>query len=152
MVAIYLALRHLIFESHEKKRHRNKKKWNTAQIATAFACLAIFWFPISNFGICFYYTYTQAGTASACDRMESDAHNTLAALSSYFSYPDHTALPTVDQLIETESLMTNCPVTIEEGADGDPIIAVTDDTAKCRKGNKYVYYVDGSASEWVMEN
>ncbi len=49
MAAIYLALRHLIFESHNRKRRWNKKKWTTAEIAAAFACLAIFGFPILPF-------------------------------------------------------------------------------------------------------
>ncbi len=152
LAAIYLSMRHLIFESSGQKRRWIKKKWTTAGIAAAFGCLAIFWFPLSNFTICLYYTITQEGTANACDRMESDAHNTVAAISSYFADPDHMALPTVDQLIEQEDLSLNCRVELEENANGEPIITVIDDTAKCRKGMKYVYHFDGSASEWIIEN
>ena len=148
MAAIYLALRHLIFESHDRKRRWNKKKWTTTEIAAAFACLAIFGFPILNFAISFYYTITQEGTASACTRMEADAHNTAAAIASYFADPDHINIPNADQLIEAENLSTNYPITIEESADGEPIITVIDDTAKCRKGKKYVFYIEGAAPEW----
>ena len=148
MAAIVLSMRHLIFESSDKKRRSVKKQWGTPEIATAFACLAIFWFFVSHFAISFYYTITQEGTASACARMETDAQNTAAAIASYFAFPDHINLPTADQLIEAENLSTNCPITIEESANGEPVITVIDNTGKCRKGKKYVFHMGGAAAEW----
>ena len=41
MAAISLALRHLIFESNDKKRSWVKKKWTLPEITGAFACLTI---------------------------------------------------------------------------------------------------------------
>ena len=42
-----------------------------------------------------------------CGYAESDAQNTLAALSAYFSEPDRTTLPTIPDLIDTEDLSLN---------------------------------------------
>lgn len=148
MASIYLALRHLIFESHGRKRRWNKKKWSTAEIACAFVCLAIFWFFVSNFVICLYYVHTQAGTASACDRMEVNAQNTAAALADYFADPEKNAVPSADQLVEEVDLLTNFPVNIEEDDNGMPIITVFDDKTECRKGNKYILYMGGAVAEW----
>ena len=42
-----------------------------------------------------------------CGYAEGDAQNTLAALSSYFSEPNRTTLPTVAQLVTAEELSLN---------------------------------------------
>ena len=42
-----------------------------------------------------------------CSRAETDAQNVIAALSSYFSDPQHTSTPTVAQLRSTASLALN---------------------------------------------
>ena len=78
--------------------------------------------------------------------MENDAENTLAALASYYANPDHTTLPTVDQLIEDENLWTNYPVTIEEDYEEDIIVTVIGDGG-CPKGKKYVRSFEG-LNEW----
>ena len=53
-----------------------------------------------------YFTEKKKEAGSNCARMESDAQNTLAAISSYFAEPDHITLPTYDQLEAEENLMT----------------------------------------------
>ena len=49
--------------------------------------------------------------------------------------------------IEEEDLSTYLSVTIEEDANGDPIITVIDDNAECKKGKKLVYYYNEVAPE-----
>ena len=74
-----------------------------------------------------------------CRQMEYDAQNTLAAIASYFANPDHTTLPTYDQLIEEEDLVTSYPVEIE----GDPeeeIIVYEDRNWRVAQG-KCSYFV-----------
>ena len=148
ILTIYLSLRHFIFENDYEKRQLAKKKWTMLEITGVVVCLAIFWFPVSHVAIGMYYILTQEGSATACNRMESDAQITAAAISDYYAWPDNIALPTVDQLKRDENLSTLFPVSIEEGADGEPVITVIDDNNECRKGNKFVFYFNGMKSEW----
>lgn len=80
--------------------------------------------------------------------MKVDAQNTAAAISSYYAVPDHTTIPTVEQLIEEEGLSTNYPVKIEEDANGDPVITVYDENAECLQGQRLVKYYHGVEFEW----
>jgi hypothetical protein len=75
--------------------------------------------------------------------MESDAQNTLAAVSSYFADPDHTNLPTFDQLVEGEDLWTTFPVKIEGDPNEEIIVTVIDDRDECPKGKEYVSSTEG---------
>ena len=67
-----------------------------------------------------------------CAKSETDAQNVLAALSSYFSDPDNTAIPTLAQLTSLEELVLNNPnqTTIATSGNG-AIISVGDDTDRC---------------------
>ena len=70
--------------------------------------------------------------------MVTDAQNTMAAIASYYADPEHTTLPTVDQLMKEEDLTTDFPVTIDGGPNEDIIVTVIDYHAECPKGNKIV--------------
>jgi len=84
-----------------------------------------------------------------CARMESDAQNTFAAISSYFADPDRITLPTIDQLIEEEGLFTTFPVKIEGDPEQDIIVSVINNgDAECPKGKKYVAVMGGGEGVW----
>ncbi len=79
-----------------------------------------------------------------CAKSETDAQNVIAALSSYFADPDHTAIPTLAQLTQAEELILNNPnnTTLTTTGNG-AIVTVGDDAGRCPhvvKDNE-VYYV-----------
>jgi len=129
-----------------KKSSDKKDDWALLKIGL----IAIISVLIVLFFINAYFTEKKKRAESNCRRMESDANNTLAAISSYFSIPEHTNLPTYDQLLEKENLITTFPVKIE----GDPsreiivtVIGPSDDA--CPNGKKYVAYMGETiAAEW----
>ena len=119
---------------------RNKKKDDWALLKNG---LGVFVFLIIAAFILHGYVGVKGKEAGAiCSRMETDAQNTLAAIASYYSDPDHTSLPTVDQLIEDEDLLTNYPVKIEGDPEDDIMVTVIGD-GKCPKGKRYVRSFDG---------
>ena len=67
-----------------------------------------------------------------CSRAETDAQNIVAALSSYFSDPDHTSIPTLAQLTGGEDLILNNTTnsTLVSSGDG-AVIRVGDDANRC---------------------
>jgi hypothetical protein len=147
IVCIYLALRSPIFGHSDKKETPVKKKWSPAQIAIGFVCVCIMWPWPSGVLISVYFQLTQKSLVP-CSKMETDVQNTAAAISSYYSDPNHIALPSVDQLIEEEYLSTNYPLTIEADANGEPVIIVINDKDDCARGKKLVYYFNGMEPEW----
>jgi hypothetical protein len=101
---------------------------------------------IALFFINAYFEEKKKEAKSNCRRMEYDALNTLAAISSYFAIPEHTNLPTYDQLVEAENLVTTFPVKIDGDPEKDIIVTVIGD-GECPKGNKYVVSFEG-INEW----
>jgi type IV pilus assembly protein PilA len=83
-----------------------------------------------------------------CSRAETDAQNVIAALSSYFSDPQHTTTPTVDQLKTVASLVLNNNTTsiTSTGTGGNAVwaIAVTDGSTRCPRGATYTTYMGTS--------
>ena len=85
-----------------------------------------------------------------CGYAEGDAQNTLAALSSYFSEPDRTQLPTVAQLVTAEELSVN------NGNAGSVVIStasgftvtVTDESGRCPRGTSYSATMGGAQGSW----
>ena len=148
IVPIYLALKFLIFGSHDEKQQPVKGRWSLSVIVAAFLGFAICWPITSGIIIGIYVSATQKSTAMACKEMIIDARNTSTAIQSYYADAKHTTLPPVDQLVNKGYLSTNYPVTIKADSNGAPIIIVTDDNAQCIKGNKLVYYSNGMAPEW----
>jgi len=85
-----------------------------------------------------------------CQNSESDAQNTIAAISSYFSEPDNTAMPGVTKLLDATSNngadlslnndATHVSITPAAGvaAGGATItVSVTDTSLRCPRGTYY---------------
>ena len=135
---IYLVLNFPNSKNINAKSKQIGKKWSPGKIAIAFVCVCIMWPLPAGYLMGVYFYMTQKGSAMACIKMESDAHNTLAAVSSYHSNPDHINLPTFDQLVEKEGLETAFPVILEGDPTGEIIATVIDYNDECPKGKKYV--------------
>ena len=143
---IYLAFKYLIFESNDRDLPAVTRKWSLLAIALAYFGFSIVWFLTSNVfvGTVFYQRRAEA----ACAKMSVNAISTAAAILDYLSVTENITLPSVAQLIQAGLLYTDLPVTIEAGADGQAIVTVIDDNAKCPNGKKYVYYLNGMKPEW----
>ena len=148
IVFIYLVFKHPIFGNNDEKETPIKKKWSLARIAIGFVCVCILWPWPSGVLINLYFYTTQKGAIVVCNKMESDAQNTLAAISSHYSNPDNIALPSLDRLIEEEGLSLYYSVTIEGDPEKDLFVTVIDDSAKCPKGKKLVTSMGGGEPEW----
>ena len=89
-----------------------------------------------------------------CSKAETDAQSVIAALSSYFSEPQHTSTPTIDQLKSTSSLAlnnNNVATIATSGTGGNAIwtITVTDGSTRCPRGTTYTTYMGTStAGAW----
>ena len=81
---------------------------------------------------------------SFCSQTESDTQNLLSAVSDYFSEPEHTALPTIAQLLgfefsgsagarNTGHLTVGGP----NGVNGTIVAQVTDVSGRCPRGTSY---------------
>ena len=86
-----------------------------------------------------------------CGYAESDAQNTLAALSAYFSEPDRTTMPEVQDLIDTEDLsLNNASGSVSISTDGSSwVVTVGDDSTRCRRGTSYVVSMGGDQGSWM---
>jgi prepilin-type N-terminal cleavage/methylation domain-containing protein len=89
-----------------------------------------------------------------CSRAETDAQNVLAALSGYFSAPNHESIPTIDQLKNSEELLlnNNGETSYSHTGPGWAVVSVGDDNNKCpydRENKKYyVYFGTAGTSGW----
>ena len=89
-----------------------------------------------------------------CARAETDAQNVLAALSAYFSSPDHESIPTINELKSSEELLLNNNTETSYSSTGPDwaIVSVGDDNDKCPydKDNEkyYVYFGTAGTSGW----
>ena len=72
-----------------------------------------------------------------CSRAEGDAQNVLAALASYFSEPQHTTLPDITDLTNTEELTLNQgnEATLTEPTTGVYQVVVNDGSGRCPRSN-----------------
>jgi type IV pilus assembly protein PilA len=68
-----------------------------------------------------------------CSRAEADGQNVLAALASYFSEPNNTTMPSVDDLMNAESLTLNAgnEATLDEPETGVYQVEVSDGSGRC---------------------
>ena len=91
---------------------------------------------------------------SYCARAETDAQNVVAALSAYFSAPDHDSIPTINELKASEELVLNNNNETSYSNTGPDwaIVSVGDDRDKCPydKDNEkyYVYFGTAGTSGW----
>jgi prepilin-type N-terminal cleavage/methylation domain-containing protein len=84
-----------------------------------------------------------------CSQAESDAQNALAAISSYFSEPDRTTLPTLPNLIALENFTSNNGTVVIGGdPNGSITVAVTDDSGRCPRGGTYTATMGGAEGVW----
>jgi type IV pilus assembly protein PilA len=88
-----------------------------------------------------------------CSYAEQDSESVAAALASYFSEPDHTTIPDVTDLKNTEQLSTNNSednITIEESTDGDTtMISVHDDSSRCPRSTVDYKTLGGKKGYWL---
>lgn len=91
-----------------------------------------------------------------CGRAESDAQNVLASIASYFSEPDNTQMPSVNDLVNAEDLSLNnatTSVTITptagSSAAGVPItVSVADDSNRCPRSGTYTATMGSGTGSW----
>jgi prepilin-type N-terminal cleavage/methylation domain-containing protein len=87
-----------------------------------------------------------------CSYGEQDAQSVAAAMASYFSEPDHTTTPSVQDLIDSEQLSTNnssSSITIDETTTaGVTAILVLDDSNRCPRSTEYYKTMGGAQGYW----
>ena len=84
-----------------------------------------------------------------CGYAEGDAQNTLAALSSYFSEPNRTTLPDVDDLVSAEELSLNNAVgSVDISTASGYTVTVEDDSERCPRGTLYSATMGGAQGSW----
>ena len=86
-----------------------------------------------------------------CGYAEGDAQNTLAALSSYFSEPDRTTVPSdVQDLIDAEELsLNNATTSVDISTAAGYTVTVTDDSGRCPRGTTYSASMGGAQGSWA---
>jgi len=82
----------------QKLNNRNSKGFTLIELMIVIAIIGI----LAAIAIPNFLRYRDK---AYCAKSETDAQNVLAALSSYFADPDHTAIPTLAQLTNTEELI-----------------------------------------------
>lgn len=86
-----------------------------------------------------------------CQDAESDAQNTLAAISSYFAEPDRTTTPSTADLVAAENLSTNNTVgsVVVTGNTNTTItVTVSDDSTRCPRDSVFTATLGGAAGTW----
>ncbi|GAG93315.1 unnamed protein product [marine sediment metagenome] len=87
-----------------------------------------------------------------CGYAEGDAQNTLAALSSYFSEPSRTTLPTVPELVTAEELSLNNTLTnsVQISTVSGYTVTVLDESGRCPRGTTgyYAATMGGAQGSW----
>jgi prepilin-type N-terminal cleavage/methylation domain-containing protein len=84
-----------------------------------------------------------------CGYAEGDAQNTLAALSSYFSEPDRTQMPSLGDLVSAEELsLNNNTSSVSITTASGYTVSVTDDSGRCPRGTTYSATMGGAQGSW----
>ena len=86
-----------------------------------------------------------------CSRAENDAQSVMAALSSYFSEPENTSMPSVPELRSAEELTLNPDnaATTQDLGSNVYQVDVFDGTTKCPRGTVYTaYFGTSTAGAW----
>ncbi len=96
--------------------------------------------------------YVTRPQTSKCIEFETNAHNTLAALAGYFSEPDKDAVPTLQDLINSEDLaLYEYSTVIIDGPKDKLRVTVIDSKNRCVRGNRYEVYMGGTSGEWYYD-
>ena len=90
-----------------------------------------------------------------CGRTESDAQNTLAAISTYFSDPANILMPSIQTLIDENDLSLNneaTNVSTTPTAGGGTAVTITvqvsDGSGRCPRGTDYTVSMGGDMGSW----
>ena len=84
-----------------------------------------------------------------CSKVESAANNTVAAMNDYYSDPNNTGLPTLNELADVAGYSPIENVTIDiSGTEYDPVITVFDNSEKCPRGRYLVINQENFPGEW----
>jgi Tfp pilus assembly protein PilE len=84
-----------------------------------------------------------------CSKVESEANHTVAAIADYFSDPNNTGLPTLNELADVTGYSPTENVTIDiSGTEYDPVITVFDNSERCPRGKYFVINEENFPGEW----
>jgi type IV pilus assembly protein PilA len=128
----------------QKLRGNNQKGFTLIELMIVIAIIGI----LAAIAIPNFIAYRDK---AFCSYTETDAQNILAALASYFSEPDHTQTPDIQDLIDTESLTLNNAVTqalVSGTSTGTITVTVTDDSGRCPRDTFYDVTMGGVAGDW----
>lgn len=84
-----------------------------------------------------------------CSKVESAANNIVVAISDYYSDPNNTGLPTLNELADVTGYTPTEYVSIDiSGTEYDPVITVIDNSEKCPRGKYLVITQENIHGEW----
>ena len=84
-----------------------------------------------------------------CSKVESEANHTVAAIADYFSDPNNTGLPTLNELADVTGYRPTENVTIDiSGTEYEPVITAFDNSERCPRGKHFVINEENIHGEW----